>query len=497
MSSREDNESNFIESSESLFEVAQQAVVLPVHEEEDSNLLRKLDQTTNGLIEDLKRSGEFAGKKGEVINLFTPRGLKSKRLILVGLGKKNEVDPGVLRENLEIAFRKIKKRLNQGIACYCGPEIGLNGVAPLECAIESAIAAVYDPGHYKTTKTNHKNGSKLVLLTSGASSRKSAISRAIILGEANQVARRFAFEPGNKLNPMEFSNQAREVAEKADLKCEVLHQDKLESLGMEALVAVAQGSKNSARMLVLHHESSDPRAPVLLVGKGVTFDSGGISLKPAPSMEEMKGDKAGASAVLGAMTAISRLKIDRNVKAVIPLVENLPGGGAQRPGDVVRSYSSKTIEIINTDAEGRLILADSISWAKERFKPDCIVDIATLTGACMVALGRVRAGYFANSEELSQKLEAAALKSGEKLWRLPLDPEYREDLLSDIADIKNLGGRWGGAVTAAKFLQEFVEDTPWCHIDMAGKDFFPKGNDLVGATGFGAMLLTCLAEELV
>jgi leucyl aminopeptidase len=497
LSSREDNESNFIESSESLFEVAQPAVVLPVHQEEGSDLLRKLDQTTNGLIEDLRKSGEFAGKRGEILNLFAPRGLKSKRLILVGLGKKNEVDPGVLRENLEIAFRKIRKRLNQGIACYCGPEIDLNGAAPLECTIESAIAAVYDPGHYKTAKINHKNGGKVVLLTSGTGSRKSSIFRATILGEANQVARRLAFEPGNKLNPVEFSNQALEIAEKAGLKCEVLHQDKLESLGMEALVAVAQGSKNNARMLVLHHESSDPRAPALLVGKGVTFDAGGISLKPASSMEEMKGDKAGASAVLGAMTAISRLKIGRNVKAVIPLVENLPGGGAQRPGDVVRSYSSKTIEIINTDAEGRLILADSISWAKERFNPECIVDIATLTGACMVALGRVRAGYFANSEELSQKLEAAARKSGEKLWRLPLDPEYREDLLSDIADIKNLGGRWGGAATAAKFLQEFVEDTPWCHIDMAGKDFFPKGNDLVGATGFGAILLTCFAEELV
>jgi leucyl aminopeptidase len=250
-------------------------------------------------------------------------------------------------------------------------------------------------------------------------------------------------------------------------------------------------------MLILKHQSNDQRAPILLVGKGVTFDAGGISLKPSQSMEEMKGDKSGGAAVLGAMTAIARLNITRNVIGVIPLVENLPGGTAQRPGDVVRSFSGKTIEVINTDAEGRLILVDAISWAKQQFQPEYIVDIATLTGACVVALGNVRAGYFCNQDSFSKVVEAAALKAGEKVWRLPLDSEYREDLLSDIADIKNIGGRWGGAVTAAKFIEDFVEETHWCHIDMAGLDSFPKGKDVVGPTGFGAILLTCLVEELV
>jgi len=496
LNSKGDSSSQYIESNDSLFEATQEAVVLPVYEGEKTDLLEQINQTTHGLFDELKESEEFTGKKGESTTIFSPSGFKTKRLIFVGLGEKNHVDPRSYRFNLEVVLRKLRRILSRGVAVYCGPEITFQKITSQECTVESAIAAGYEPGHYKTDKKISSGSNLLVLLVPKADSSQTPISRSVILGEANCLARRLAFEPGNKLNPTEFSLQASSIAEDSGLKCEILEHHQLKSLGMDALIGVAEGSKQPAKLLVLRHQSDDNRPPLLLVGKGVTFDAGGISLKPSQSMEEMKGDKSGAAAVLGAMTAVSGLKVRRNVIGVIPLVENLPGGSAQRPGDVVRSYSGKTIEVINTDAEGRLILADTISWAREKFNPGYIVDIATLTGACVVALGNVRAGYFSNQETLAKLIEAAALRSGEKVWRLPLDSEYREDLLSEIADIKNIGGRWGGAVTAAKFIEEFVEETPWCHIDMAGLDFFPKGKDLVGATGFGAMLLTCLAEEL-
>jgi leucyl aminopeptidase len=259
---------------------------------------------------------------------------------------------------------------------------------------------------------------------------------------------------------------------------------------------VARGSDEPARFIVLKHLGApeiEGRAAVF-IGKGVTFDSGGISLKPAQSMEEMKADKAGACAVLATMQAVAQLQVKRNVIGIIPAVENLPSGRAQRPGDVIRSMSGKTIEVINTDAEGRLILADAIHYAKQ-YQPEYIVDIATLTGACVVALGHVRAGLFCNDEELYERLLRAAEISGERFWRLPLDSEYRKEIESQIADIRNVGSRWGGAVTAAKFLQEFVDNVPWCHIDMAGVDVYQENQEGKGPTGFGVRTFVHMVLE--
>jgi leucyl aminopeptidase len=230
------------------------------------------------------------------------------------------------------------------------------------------------------------------------------------------------------------------------------------------------------------------------VGKGVTFDSGGLSLKPAQSMEEMKGDKAGACAVLAAMQAIALLGVKKNVVGLIPAVENLPSGRAQRPGDVIRAMNGTTIEVINTDAEGRLILADALSYGQQ-LEAEFIVDIATLTGAVVVALGKLRAGIFCNNEELFERVSRASDQSGEKLWRLPLDDEYRKEIESSIADIKNVGNRWGGAITAAKFLQEFVGDVPWCHIDIAGVDLFKGEGSIKGPTGFGVRTLVEIVDQ--
>ena len=261
-------------------------------------------------------------------------------------------------------------------------------------------------------------------------------------------------------------------------------------------MAVARGSDEPARLIILRHwgapDSESP--PGVLVGKGVTFDSGGLSIKPAQSMEEMKSDKAGACAVLAAMRAIAQLQVPQNVVAIVAAAENLPSGRAQRPGDVIRSYSGKTIEVINTDAEGRLLLADALHYALQ-FDPAFVVDIATLTGACVVALGKLRAGVFSNDPSLRDALFRAADRAGERIWQLPLDEEYRDELKSDIADIRNIGERWGGAISAAKFLEEFVSESRWCHIDMAGVARFPEDDVVKGATGFGVRMLVDLASD--
>jgi leucyl aminopeptidase len=315
-----------------------------------------------------------------------------------------------------------------------------------------------------------------------------------VVAEAVNLARLLTNEPGNRINPLRFADKANEVARKSGLDIQVLDEQDMKHKGMNSVLAVAAGSVHPARFIVLKHLGAEESAekPVVLIGKGVTFDSGGVSLKPAQSMEEMKADKAGACSVLAAMQAVAQLRVPRNVVALLPVVENLPGGKAQRPGDIIRSMGGKTIEVVNTDAEGRLILADALCYARAEFDPAGIVDLATLTGACVVALGRVRAGLFSNNDAWCGRLLQAANRCGEKLWRLPLDSEYRQNIESRIADVKNVGNRWGGAITAAKFLQEFVGETPWCHVDMAGVDLFHEKQDLEGPTGFGVLTLTQL-----
>jgi leucyl aminopeptidase len=286
------------------------------------------------------------------------------------------------------------------------------------------------------------------------------------------------------------------VADKCGLEIEVWGEPELEDKGMGAILAVARGSDEPARFIILKYFGApDSEAkPIVLVGKGVTFDSGGLSLKPAQSMEEMKADKAGACAVLAAMQAIALLGVKKNVVGLIPAVENLPSGRAQRPGDVLRAMNGTTIEVINTDAEGRLILADSLSYGQQ-LEAEFMVDIATLTGAVVVALGKLRAGVFCNNEELFERVSRASDESGEKLWRMPLDDEYRKEIESPIADIRNVGSRWGGAITAAKFLEEFVGDVPWCHIDIAGVDLFKGEGGIQGPTGFGVRTLVEIVDQ--
>jgi leucyl aminopeptidase len=293
-----------------------------------------------------------------------------------------------------------------------------------------------------------------------------------------------------------LADRAKELAKKHGFKCNVLMSDQIKRLNMGAFLAVAQGSHQPPRFIILEYRGAGGSQPLALVGKAITFDSGGISIKPWEGMDEMKDDMSGGAAVLGAMCAAAMLKLPVNLVGLIPSTENLPGGGAYKPGDVLRSMSGITIEVISTDAEGRLILSDALAYAA-RYKPAAIVDLATLTGACIIALGHINTGMMGNNDDLMEKIEDASKKTAEKVWRLPMDDEYAEQIKSDIADVKNVGGRPAGTITAALFLKKFVGETPWVHLDIAGTAWSKEGKPYIpkGATGVGVRLLTQLARD--
>ncbi len=468
-------------------------LIIPLFEDEnlEEGLPAELNRKLEGLLQEMKATEEWKGKAGQSTVIYRPAHLKAGRLVLLGAGKRADYKTDTIRRTTFQAMRKIKNYNMKRVAFYRRSEVSPERAA--QSAVEGLVLATFDPDGYKT-EGKSKTHLEEVLLASGEPLDRlkveESMKRGQILGEATNLARSLINEPGNRVNPPCLAEKAREIAERYGLEVEVLGQPEMEKRGMNAILAVAQGSDEPARFIVLKH-FGDPRSeasPVVFIGKGVTFDSGGLSLKPAQSMEEMKSDKAGGCAVLAAMQAIAELQIKKNVIGLIPAVENLPSGRAQRPGDVIRTMSGKTVEVINTDAEGRLIVADALHYARD-FSPEFVIDLATLTGACIVALGHIRAGLFSNNDELCERLLQAAERSGEKLWRLPLDDEYRKELDSDIADLKNVGTRWGGAITAAKFLEEFVGDLPWCHIDMAGVDLFKEGQEPKGPTGFGVRTL--------
>jgi len=474
------------------------AVIVLLAEDQDSEQGRigAIDQKLGGLLTQVRFSKEFKGEAGDSAVLFRPRGLEVERLVLAGVGPIAGSDFGKIRAAVHRAISKLTGcKLDRLIVLAPSWLVGTESV---QAVTEGIVLSKFTPGEYKTEDLARIEIGEVVIQVSrdsGDLDLEDSVTRGSILAEAANLARWLTNEPGNQINPTTFSKHAVKLAEECDLEITILDEDKMEQIGMNAVLAVAQGSSHPAKFIVLNHRGSpDPTArPIALVGKGVTFDSGGISLKPAKSMEEMKTDKAGACSVLAAMQAISKLKVAANVVAVMPIVENLPGGKAQRPGDVVKSLSGKTIEVINTDAEGRLILADALTYARQEFDARCLVDIATLTGACVVALGHLRAGLFSNDDDFCADLMLAADRCGERLWRLPLDREYRKDIESQIADVKNVGSRWGGAIVAAKFLEEFVDNTPWCHIDMAGIDLFHEKNEIEGPSGFGVRTLVELA----
>jgi leucyl aminopeptidase len=412
-------------------------------------------------------SGELTGKSLELTIIHHPQGVAARRVVLAGAGKAEKFDSAVLRRVTGAAVRLLKSKSAKNIALALTD--GQATADNVSAAVEGAIVGTFEPDRYKKDEDRKSIESFTVVVDGGSPDLAAGAERGRILAEAQNFTRELVNEPPNLLTPLRMAEAARKMAAEQHLECEILDRDQMAKLGMGALLGVAQGSAEPPCLIVVryHPATATGKAHLGLVGKGVTFDTGGISIKPADGMEKMKYDMAGGASMLGAMQAIAQLKPPIPVTAFVPCVENMPGSRAQRPGDIVTAMSGTTIEVINTDAEGRLILADALHYAKQQ---GCthMVDAATLTGAVVVALGHLNVGLFANDDAMRDRVLAASKTEGERMWTLPLEDEYRDYMKSAFADIANVGGRWGGAATAAIFLKEFAGDTPWVHLDIAG-----------------------------
>ena len=441
-------------------------------------------------------SGEVTGKMFESTLLHQPAKLKAKRLLLLGGGKAKAFNSSDLRKLAGTATRLLKSKSIRSFA-FLAPQ-GMEQDAAVRAIVEGAFVGNFDPDTYKSDRKDQKIDSLTVIGRGDQATLRQAMDRARIIGESQNFTRELVNEPGNHMTPTILAKRASEMAAEVGLKVEVFGGDKIKELKMGAFWGVAQGSDEPPALIVLRYEPAGaPEKPVLgLVGKGITFDTGGISIKPSDGMEKMKYDMAGGAAMLGAMRAIALLKPQVRVTAIVCASENMPSGKAQKPGDIQIAMSGKSIEIINTDAEGRLVLADGLCYARQL---GCthLIDAATLTGAVVVALGYVNAGVFANDEKMYEKFSRALDKAGEKFWRLPLDEEYLEMIRSNIADIINSGGRWGGAITAAMFLKEFAEDTPWLHLDIAGTAWMEDSKPWIakGPSGIAVRSLVEFAQD--
>ncbi|HUS05286.1 MAG TPA: leucyl aminopeptidase [Bryobacteraceae bacterium] len=444
----------------------------------------------------LYESGEFAGKPLETAVLHNAPGFRAKRLVAAGGGLKSKFNAAEMRKAVGAVTRTLKeKRLRNITLALNEPCLSAVMVA---AAVEGALLGDYEPDHLKTdtTKSERRLESFTVRVPKQDKALEEAVERGRILAEAQNFARDLVNEPANILTPMALAAHARQMAADCGLECEVLEQDRMQQLGMGSLLGVAQGSAEPPALIIIRYkpESGASQDHLGLVGKGVTFDTGGVSIKPSDGMEKMKYDMAGGAAVLGAMRAISKLKPQVQVTALVPTVENMVSSRAQRPGDIVKSLSGKTVEVLNTDAEGRLILIDAITYAI-RLGCTHLVDAATLTGAIVVALGHIHIGAFTSDEDFLKKVMTAAGAEGERMWHMPLDDDYKEYLKSAFADLPNIGGRWGGAITAAMFLKEFTEGKPWVHLDIAGTAWLDDGKPYLakGPSGVAVRTFTNLA----
>jgi len=449
---------------------------------------------------ELADAGEVTGKYLELTLIHHAPGVVARRVLLAGAGKAEKFDSAQLRRLSGAAVRLLKSKSVKKIALALDPALANAGT--LSAAVEGAILGVFEPDRYKTDDDKPSVESFTVAVEGGVPGLAAAADRGRILAEAQNFTRELVNEPANLLTPLRMAEAARKMAAKYGLECEILDREQMEKLGMRALLGVAQGSAEPPALIVVRYqpasgEAASPMGAHLgLVGKGVTFDTGGISIKPADGMEKMKYDMAGGASMLGAMRAIAQLKPAIPVTAVVPCVENMPGSRAQRPGDIVTAMSGKTIEVINTDAEGRLILADALHYARQQ---GCthLVDAATLTGAVVVALGHLNVGLFANDDGMRDRVLGAAKAEGDRMWAMPLEDDYKDYLKSAFADLANVGGRWGGAITAAMFLKEFAGDTPWVHLDIAGTAWIDEGKPFLakGPSGVPVRTLVRLAMD--
>ncbi len=462
-----------------------------------------VDKSLDGAISQLISQGEIKGKLNEITIVHSLDKLPTARVVVSGLGKQSELSTNKVRGAVAETCRWLRPKGIGNIATVAQGaginDIGLEDAA--QVVTEGALLGLYSFRRH-ITRANDKPGEIKQLSIVGSDEAKPRLeegsSKGKVLAEATNLARDMVNEPANYMTPNHMAEMAMKLAGSHGLEVSVLEQEQMAESGMGALLGVAQGSRQPPKFIVLHYKGSNStKTDIALVGKGVTFDSGGISIKSSEGLAEMKGDMAGGAAVMAAISAIAQLKPKINVTAIIPATENLPSGNALKPGDILTAMNGKTIEIITTDAEGRLILADALAYAK-KFDAKFIVDVATLTGACRVALGDVCSGAFSNNQQLANKVIAAGNEAGELIWQMPMYDEYKEQNKSDVADIKNVGGRYGGAITAAKFLAEFINDTPWVHLDIAGTSLSEKerGYLIKGATGVPVRTLVNLVLSL-
>lgn len=457
-----------------------------------------LPASFQGKLDRAVKAERFTGKLLSTIDLVAPEGIEADRLLLLGIG-----DGGSRASDVwfRIGGKAAGMFRSAGaitvIADVQAGDVSASDLADLATGIK---LRAYGFDAYKTRRSEDDEQPKTVKVTivsSSATAAAKAFSGMQEVAAGVELARDLVNEPANKLGPVEFAARASELAS-LGVKIEVLTEKEMTKLGMGALLGVAQGSPRGARIVTMRWNGGKPKdKPVAFVGKGVTFDTGGNSMKPASGMEDMKGDMGGAAAVTGLMRALAGRKAKANVVGVIGLVENAVDGNAQRPGDIVTSMSGQTIEVLNTDAEGRLVLADALWYCNKKFEPTAMIDLATLTGAIMVALGQQHAGLFSNNDSLAANLQKAGAETNEKLWRMPLGPDYDKLIESKNADMKNIGGRYGGAITAAQFLQRFVKDTPWAHLDIAGMAMSspPSEYSTSWGSGFGVRLLNRFVQD--
>ncbi|MDO8730036.1 MAG: leucyl aminopeptidase [Candidatus Omnitrophota bacterium] len=449
-------------------------------------------------VQDLLKAKRFHGKLNETFLL--PLG--SQWIILIGVGKKEDLTLDRVRQAAGTASRRALAAGFESVARGLLPVKGATAEQVAQAVVEGTVLGTYRFTQLRTLSPNEKKELKAVTLVApsarDAAAAKTGVRKGLILAEAVVWARDMVNKPSNRLTPTMMAQEAKAAARKFGFRCQVFDPKAQRRLGMNALLGVARGSREPSQFMAMEYKGpgSSSKKPLVFLGKGITFDSGGISIKPSEKMELMKYDMSGGAAVLGAMRAVAQLKLPVHLVGLVPATENLPGGSAQKPGDVVKALGGKTIEVINTDAEGRLVLADALGYAK-RYKPAALVDLATLTGACVVALGQHCMGLMTNNAPWGAQVKEAAEKSGERAWELPLWPEYTEAVKSDVADVKNVGDGKAGTITAAAFLKEFAGDTPWVHLDIAGVAWADadKGYLRKGGTGIGVRLLVELAKS--
>jgi leucyl aminopeptidase len=475
-----------------------QALIITIFQDEKpfSGNVLQIDQESGGLISAVISNGDFEGKLSQIALIYSKANLPAKRILLIGLGKKSEVD----LEKIRGAFSKAMQYLRNINIKEAATAIDLNLLPDekdkvIQAVVEGALLGLYQYTPYKTVdREDIKEMKQLTIIApeKDYSLIESETEKTQIISKAVYFVRDLVSAPSNEMTPSIMAKKAQEIAKRKKVSCKLLNKAMMKEIGMNSMLGVASGSNEEPKFIILEYWGGEKKElPIVLVGKGLTFDSGGICIKPAEKMDEMKSDMSGGAAVMGAVMAAADLHLPLNIVGLIPTTENMPSGTAYKPGDILKSFSGKTIEVVNTDAEGRLVLADALSYAAG-YKPAAIIDVATLTGACIIALGDDIIGMLGTDEKLKNKINKAAQTTGELVWELPLWESYSELIKSDIADYKNSGGRAAGTITAAAFLSKFTGDFPWVHLDIAGPAWTSKDKSYIpkGASGVAVRLLT-------